>query len=83
MGNSRLLPRDDHDVDMVEIFDYIWEYPITEAFDRSDKVYNYTDSDSANCKSNQLFVFFFLLRRNFIFLRWPFATLADYVCVRL
>lgn len=52
MGNSRKLPRKDSDLDLVQIYDYIWEYPIAEAFDRSDKVYNYTDNDSLNSESN-------------------------------
>ena len=58
MANSRLLPRDDNNVDMVEIYDYIWEYPIAEAFDRSDKVYKYTDSDFAANSESTHFIHF-------------------------
>lgn len=53
MGNSREFKADNSDADLVKIYDYIWEYPLAEAFDRSNKVYNYTENDNLDSKSNR------------------------------
>lgn len=55
MGNSRKIYSNDSSPDTVQIFDYIWEYPAAEAFDRSEKIYNYTENDSVHSESNVSF----------------------------
>ena len=41
MGNSRGIPQLGNDDIAVKIFDYTWEYPVAEAFTRSNKKYDY------------------------------------------
>ena len=55
MGNSGTLAPDNSDEEVVKIFDYIWEYPVAEAIDRSDQLYNYTTNDNLNSESITFF----------------------------
>lgn len=57
MGDSNPIPSDNNNDVLVRIYDYVWEYPVAEAFHRSNKTYKYVGYDSFDGSESTNFPF--------------------------